>query len=86
MIEKLLKALNEGIDFSNKALSKTLNVSEAVVEDYKNRLILLGYINKIEECDLGNKCSSNCGGCSKSLMPKTIKWEITEKGKKAIKK
>lgn len=86
MIEKLLKALSEGKDFSNKALSKTLNISESIVEDYKNRLVLLGYIRKIEECDSGSKCSSNCGGCSKSLMPKSIKWELTGKGQDAIKK
>jgi len=85
MIRQILDYLNRGNDFSNKAIQRNLGISEFMAESYKNQLIKGGYISKVDDsaCEM-KKCSSAlCGGCSSSDIG-LIRWELTDKGKKAL--
>ncbi|TCZ78717.1 hypothetical protein E0485_06430 [Paenibacillus albiflavus] len=85
MIRQILDYLHQGNDFSNKAIQRSLGISEFMAENYKNQLIKGGYINKVDDtaCET-KKCSSKlCGGCSSSDIG-LIHWELTDKGKKAL--
>lgn len=88
MIVKLLKYLDEGNDFSDKAVQLNLGLSEFMAKRYKEQLIQGQYIKKMD----GLGCSTSCDSCQTkcayagSMDTHLIMWEITDKGLNVIKK
>ena len=88
MIVRLLKYLNEGNDFSDKAVQLNLGISEFMAQQYKKQLISGGHIKKADGLD----CNTACGSCKTpcgyagSMENQLIMWEITEKGMNVLEK
>lgn len=88
MIVRLLKYLDEGNDFSDKAVQLNLGLSEFIAQQYKNQLISGDYIRKAEGLD----CNTACGSCKTpcafagSMENQVIMWEITQKGLNVLEK
>ena len=88
MIVRILKYLDEGNDFSDKAMQVNLGLSEFMVQHYKEQLINRNYIKKATglDCNLAcGSCASQCG-LAGSMDSQIIMWEITDKGLKVIEK
>ncbi|SHE33599.1 hypothetical protein [Clostridium fallax] len=85
MIIRILNFINNGGEFSSKAISKELGISEIMAEQLREQLIKQEYIKREEGCkpEMCSKC--NCG-CSNKALNDIIKWELTEKSKNALKK
>jgi hypothetical protein len=85
MILRILDYLNDGKDFSNKAIQRNLGISEFMAESYKNQLVKGGYVRRIEDlpCD-PKQCPPLCSSCCTPSEFGFIGWEITEKGKHAL--
>ena len=78
MLKQIISYMYKSHDFSVKGIAKTLDISEEIVAQYKEKLELSGYIKK-EGCST-TKCEKcGCGCSSKSLNP-IVKWEFTDKG------
>lgn len=88
MIVRLLKYLDEGNDFSDKAVQLNLGVSEFMAQHYKEQLIKGEYIKKVEGLNCNSACSSCTSQCSfaGSMDNQLIMWEITDKGLNVIQK
>lgn len=87
MLNKVLEFISRSGEFSTKSIANKLNIPESVVEDLKARLEMMGYIQKIgDECTSKSceKCSCGCGKVIK--LDRTVKWQITDKGKNLINK
>ncbi|GAA0071024.1 hypothetical protein UT300003_25480 [Clostridium sardiniense] len=84
MLKDILNYMYANKDFSSKNIAKNLEMSEEVVDEYKNKLELTGYIKK-GDCSSAacEKCS--CGCNEKSLNP-IIQWEFTDKALNLIKR
>ena len=77
MLKQIISYMYKSHDFSVKGIAKTLDISEEIVAQYKEKLELSGYIKK-EGCST-RKCEKcGCGCSSKSLN--IVKWEFTDKG------
>ncbi len=88
MIVQLLKYLDEGNDFSDKAVQINLGLSGFMAQHYKEELIKGEYIKKVHGLDCNSACAScrsNCGYAG-SMENQVIMWEITDKGLNVIKK
>ncbi len=86
MLKAILKIMKNSNEFSSSTIAKELNISETMVEIYKEQLEQKGYIKKISLSSCSQEQCSSCGcGCSKSLNS-ISGWEITEKGLLALKK
>lgn len=88
MIVRLLKYLDEGNDFSDKAVQLNLGLSEFMAKHYKEQLIQGGYIKKVDGLDCNSacaSCTSKCGHAT-SIDIQVIMWEITDKGLNVINK
>lgn len=81
MLKSLLKEIASSKVFSKSNLAKSLNISEAMMEDLISQLIRMGYI--IE--DLGSPtCETSCGRCpyARSCNVNPVKmYHLSEKGK-----
>lgn len=88
MIVKLLKYLDEGNDFSNKAVQLNLGLSEFMAKQYKEQLINGKYIKKVDGLDCHSACASCTSQCglAGSMDNQVIMWEITDKGFNVIHK
>ena len=88
MIIRMLKYLNEGNDFSDKAMQLNLELSEFMVQHYKEQLIRGEYIRKVEGLDCHTACGSCTSKCSLAgtMDNQVIMWEITDKGLNVIEK
>lgn len=87
MLNKVLEFISKSGDFSTKSIANKLNIPETVAEDLKNRLEMMGYIQRIEdECSSESckKCSCGCGKLIK--LDRTVKWQITNKGENLMNK
>lgn len=83
MLNNVLTFIAKEGDFSTSSIAKKLKISETMVEDIKEQLKRMGYIEKIEcDTEICEKCSCGCGKIRK--LNKTTNWNITEKGKKII--
>ncbi|SHH94494.1 FeoC like transcriptional regulator [Clostridium collagenovorans DSM 3089] len=86
MLKELLIYIDATGDFSSKNLAKKFNISEYLAEEYKLKLVSMGYIQKVQGSCTSEMCKS-CGcGCSGKVLNGTINWEITGKGKESLKK
>ncbi|MDM0459222.1 FeoC-like transcriptional regulator [Clostridium perfringens] len=80
MLKAILKIMKNSNEFSSSTIAKELNISETMVEIYKEQLEQKGYIKKISLSGCSQEQCSSCGcGSSKSLNS-ISGWEITEKG------
>lgn len=87
MLNKVFKFINKNGSFSTKLIADNLDISESIVEDLKNRLQMMGYIKKVEEGCSSEACAKCSCGCAKTKkLDRTVKWEITPKGKSLIDK
>lgn len=80
MLKDILRIMKDSGEFSSASIASKLNISEAMVDMYKEQLEKKGFINKttLSGCS-AEKCSS-CGcGCSSNLSPLSG-FEITKKG------
>lgn len=88
MIVRLLNYLDEGNDFSDKAVQLNLGLSEFMAQEYKRQLISGNYIKKVDNLN----CNTSCGACKTpcgfagTMDNQVIMWEITEKGFNVIEK
>ncbi|WP_288478119.1 FeoC-like transcriptional regulator [uncultured Clostridium sp.] len=82
MIKKILNELKKNGDFSSKTISRNLDIPKEMVDDMKDRLIKMGYLEK-KECN-ENMCKGCSCGCSSRELNKSSEWIITEKGEKII--
>lgn len=79
-LKEILKVMKESGEFSSANIAKKLNISELMVEMYKEQLEKKGFINKTTISGCSTEKCSNCGcGCSNNLSPLSG-WEITKKG------
>lgn len=88
MIVRLLKYLDAGNDFSDKAVQVNLKLSEFMAQHYKEQLIKGEYIKKVDGLDCNMACAScpsKCGAAS-TTDNQIIMWEITDKGFNVIEK
>lgn len=86
MLRDLLVYINHSGDFSSSNIASKLNISEYLVEEYKSKLIAMGYIGRsLTSCttDMCKSCGCRCSG---KVLNGSINWEITTKGKEALKK
>ncbi|MDZ4993378.1 hypothetical protein GNF80_10425 [Clostridium perfringens] len=80
MLKSILRVMKDSNEFSSSLIAKKLNISEAMVDIYKEQLEQKGYIKRITLSGCSQEQCSSCGcGCSKSLASLSG-WEITEKG------
>ncbi|OPF52605.1 hypothetical protein BH721_04935 [Clostridium baratii] len=84
MIKDIIRYIYENNDFSSKGIAEGLDVSEQIIEQYKEKLILNGYIKKDDGCT-STKCEKCSCGCSQKSLNPVVQWEITDKGFKLIK-
>ena len=82
MIKEILNDLKKNGDFSSKAISRNLNIPKEIVDDMKDKLIKMGYLEK-KECN-ESMCKGCSCGCSNRELNKSLEWIITEKGEKII--
>ncbi|MBO3388082.1 HTH domain-containing protein [Clostridium perfringens] len=82
MLKAILKIMKNSNEFSSSTIAKELNISETMVEIYKEQLEQKGYIKKISLSGCPQDQCSSCGcGCGISKSLNSISgWEITEKG------
>lgn len=84
MLKAILKIMKISNEFSSSTIAKELNISETMVEIYKEQLEQKGYIRKISLSGCSQEQCSSCGcgcGCGSSKSLNSISgWEITEKG------
>lgn len=82
MLKAILKIMKNSNEFSSSTIAKELNISETMVEIYKEQLEQKGYIRKISLSGCSQEHCSSCGcGCGSSKSLNSISgWEITEKG------
>ncbi|EGS9999014.1 hypothetical protein I9Y31_001228 [Clostridium perfringens] len=82
MLKAILKIMKISNEFSSSTIAKELNISETMVEIYKEQLEQKGYIKKISLSGYSQDQCSSCGcGCGSSKSLNSISgWEITEKG------
>lgn len=82
MLTAILKIMKNSNEFSSSTIAKELNISETMVEIYKEQLEQKGYIKKISLSGRSQDQCSSCGcGCGTSKSLNSISgWEITEKG------
>lgn len=80
MLKDILKIMKESGEFSSEAIASKLNISEAMVDMYKEQLEKKGFINKTNLSGCSSAKCSGCGcGCSSNLS-KLSGFEITKKG------
>lgn len=80
MLKSILKLMKDSNEFSSSLISKNLNISETMVDIYKDQLEKKGYIKKIILSGCSQEQCSSCGcGCSNNLSS-IYGWEITKKG------
>lgn len=85
MLNKLLKFISESGDFSTISIAKKLNISEPMVEDMKDRLVKMGYVEKVQcSTEACEKCSCGCGRSRR--INRTFNWKISQKGEKLLDK
>ncbi|MBD7912966.1 MULTISPECIES: FeoC-like transcriptional regulator [Clostridium] len=84
MLNKVLEFINREGNFSSRVIAREFNLQESMVDDFKNKLINMGYIAKIS-CDMSacEKCSC---GCSTKKLNDKVDWEITKKGYELLNK
>lgn len=82
MLKAILKIMKNSNEFSSSTIAKELNISETMVEIYKEQLEQKGYIRKFSLSGCSQEQCSSCGcGCGSSKSLNSISgWEITEKG------
>lgn len=84
MLKAILKIMKNSNEFSSSTIAKELNISETMVEIYKEQLEQKGYIRKLSLSGCSQEQCSSCGcgcGCGSSKSLNSISgWEITEKG------
>lgn len=82
MLKAILKIMKNSNEFSSSTIAKELNISETMVEIYKEQLEQKGYIKKISLSGCSQDQCLSCGcGCGTSKSLNSISgWEITEKG------
>lgn len=82
MLKAILKIMKNSNEFSSSTIAKELNISETMVEIYKEQLEQKGYIRKLPLSGCSQEQCSSCGcGCGSSKSLNSISgWEITEKG------
>lgn len=81
MLKNVLKELSIARAFSVSNIARTLNTSEALVEESINQLSRMGYIVE----DMGSpSCETTCSGCSMKSLCNTTPLKtisLTEKGR-----
>ena len=82
MLKAILKIMKISNEFSSSTIAKELNISETMVEIYKEQIEQKGSIRKISLSGCSQEQCSSCGcGCGSSKSLNSISgWEITEKG------
>ena len=83
MLKDVLKEISRAKVFSISVIAKTLNITEALIEEAIEQLSRMGYITE----DMGSPtCETKCSGCSvtscNTIPLKTL--SITEKGNKLL--
>jgi len=84
MLKDVLREISLAKLFSISLISKSLNISESLVEEAIEQLSRMGYIME----DMGSPtCETKCSGCTMSSMCNTIPLKtisITDKGKRLL--
>lgn len=83
MLKDVLKEISIAKAFSQSAIAKNLDISEAMVEGAIEELSRMGYITE----DMGSPtCETKCSGCSISSCntPPLRTLSITHKGSKLL--
>ncbi len=84
MILELLREIARPGPKSNMDLGRHLGVSEAMIEELLSDLQTRGYLQRQEICATGcSICTHICSFAGSNSAPMVF-WEITEKGKRAL--
>ncbi|MEG1481488.1 hypothetical protein [Clostridium sp.] len=85
MIKEIIRYIYENKDFSTSGISKGLGLSEGIVDQYKEKLLLSGYIYKEESCS-SEACKKCSCGCNDKMLNPILQWGISDKGINLIKR
>ena len=85
MLEELLRRVAEGGVHSYADLAKTLDISEALLEQMLGDLAHMGYLRRVSE-----DCSGHCAHCPMAgicaVGGSGKVWALTEKGNALVKR
>jgi len=86
VLEDVLREIDQHHGFSKSQISKSLDISEGMLNDLINQLIRMDYLNEIESSiDCDTPCTSCPYAKSCNIVPVKM-YQVSHKGKNLLKK